>query len=102
MRDDNVNPKTHEVRSVTSQLFLAAIRPASVDENVLAFDVAQLREPVTQGGESIPLSGRARPIPKPCDPPDPPRLLRLGSERCRKEGDGRGTEECSTLHYSIT
>jgi len=31
MRDDNVNPKTNEVRSVTSQLFLATIRPASVD-----------------------------------------------------------------------
>jgi len=56
MRDDNVNPKTHEVRSVTSQLFLAAIRPASVDENVFAFDVAQLTESVTQRGESISLS----------------------------------------------
>ena len=30
------------------------------------------------------------------------RELRLDSERRSEEAAGRGTEECSTLHYSIT
>ena len=40
---------------------------------------------------------------KKCDPMDAlPRLLCLGAERRGKEGAGHGTEEYSTLHYSIT
>jgi len=73
----------------------------ALDHDVLPLDVTRCTQPVTEWGHHEGAITR-RGIEQEAHAIHLAGLLRLGGEQHGEEAAGHGTEECSTLHYSIT
>jgi len=94
--DQDINLETDQLGRQARQALILAFRRSVGDGNVLADDVAKLAEFLLERLNEW----TARRIPYKTDSSHPPRLLRLGAERCGKQRDYAGVE-CTPIH-SIT
>jgi hypothetical protein len=76
--------------------------PSALDEDVLAFDVPQLTQPLEESlpGAPAPRAVR-RGTPEKAYPIEFPGLLRPGAERRGEGTSQRGEQEAATVHHSM-
>jgi hypothetical protein len=95
--DENVDARSEELgRQITFTLILALERTVLGDE-VPSLDPPKLTHPFFERAWAPDWPGIQE-----SNPVDLSRLLPLGRERRGEETAGHGSEECSTVHYSIT
>ena len=98
---DDVDLEPDQLGRNLREAIFVPLRPAVLDGDALALDVAEVAESLAERLEDLGLQRRRGGAEVP-EARQSPRLLRPSDQRRGEEAPGHGTEECSPLHYSIT
>jgi hypothetical protein len=91
--DDEIDLESHKIRGVSGKPVVLAVRIASFDDQILAFDIAEFMQPRLRRVESARLKIElARGGDQKADAPDPLRLLRGGVHPRAEEDDCEGAD----------
>jgi len=97
----HVHLEANEISDEIRKPVKLASRPTVLDDQILALDITEFTQTLTEAIELTDWRGRGRHVAYPSDPRNLPRRLRLNGERRGEEAEGANDERPS-LYHSIT